>query len=101
MADAKKCDRCERLYEIYDGIPVTEKGLKYNVLKLSNNSIYRTYDLCPTCMTQVIAFLNNHKTTDVNRESRSCKTCKYDGMGLDVCMGCTANCYEMWEEKKE
>ena len=62
MADAKKCDRCDRLYEIYDGIPVTEKGFKYRQLRLvAGDSICKTYDLCPTCMTQIIAFLNNHK----------------------------------------
>jgi hypothetical protein len=62
MAEAKKCDRCNRLYEIYDGIPVTEKGIKYRQLRLvGGESICKAYDLCPTCMTQIIAFLNNHK----------------------------------------
>ena len=98
MADAKKCDRCDRLYEIYDGIPVIERGFKYRTLQLvAGDTIHKTYDLCPTCMTQVIAFLNNHKDLNADDESRSCKTCKYDGMNLDVCMGCTDDGFQMWK----
>ena len=104
MADAKKCDRCDKLYEIYDGIPITAMGtgLKYSKLQLvAGESITKKYDLCPTCMTQVVAFLNNHKVRDVVGEPRSCKTCKYNGMNLDVCMGCTPDVYEMWKEKSD
>lgn len=91
MADAKKCDRCNRLYEIYDGIPVNERGFKYNVLQLYNGSVHRTYDLCPTCMTQVIAFLNNHKEP----VTKNCWTCKH-GDQYPACPGCGEN-FNKWE----
>lgn len=119
MANAKKCDRCNRLYEIYDGIPVTEKGFKYNVLQLHNSSVHKTYDLCPDCMGRIVAFLITNdgrscencvdKYRDVcecdvlmnNWKPKNCKTCKYDGMNLDVCMGCTDDNYQMWKEKDD
>lgn len=97
MADAKKCDRCDRLYEFYEGIDFGNGGLKYNYLQLftTHGSTYKTYDLCPTCMTQMIAFLNNHKeSVTVN-----CWTCKH-GDQYPACPGCTTDSFEKWEAKE-
>ena len=58
MANAKKCDRCDKLYEDYDGIEVVEHGDSYNWLRIFTPSIkYKTYDLCPDCMEKLISFL--------------------------------------------
>lgn len=77
--------------------------IKYECVKCKKDvseSYHWTGDmLCPTCMTQVIAFLNNHKKFNTNNKPRCCKTCKYNNLGLDVCTGCTAGNYEMWEAK--
>jgi len=61
MANAKKCDRCCSLYELYEGIDFGKDEYKYNWLRLftTHGAAYKTYDLCPTCMTKVVAFLNN------------------------------------------
>ena len=59
---AKKCDRCGRLYENYDGRKVFPKSLS-NSLELRDTdckgSIWPQdrYDLCEDCMTNLESFL--------------------------------------------
>lgn len=59
---AKKCDRCGRLYEHYDGRKAFPKS-QSNSIKLRDMDIegkYRRrarFDLCFSCMTSLEAFL--------------------------------------------
>lgn len=96
MSSAKKCDRCGKLYEHYSGIELMDGGNCYNWLRLftTHGSSYKTYDLCPTCMTQVIAFLNNHKEPI----TKNCWTCKH-GDQYPACPGCSTDSFEKWEAK--
>ena len=59
MANAKKCDRCGRLYEYYEGVEVTKGGRKYHALSVENGYVNKWYDLCPVCMTKLVDFINN------------------------------------------
>lgn len=51
--NAKKCDRCGKLYNLYGH---TEKGLKANGIITKCTLVYgdhctvKHYDLCPVCM---------------------------------------------------
>lgn len=59
MAIAKKCDRCGKLYELYDGVLFTDNR-KYYAVRFANDSISsRWLDLCPDCMKQIIFFMEN------------------------------------------
>lgn len=58
MADAKKCDRCGKLYEHYDGIRVVENDSCYHIMRLENDTINtRVYDMCPECMQKLVDFI--------------------------------------------
>ena len=73
MANAKKCDRCGKLYEFYKGIEFTPGGNRYVYITLESDRIYderggfttKCFDLCQDCMQQVIYFLNNEGNTYV------------------------------------
>lgn len=60
---AKKCDRCGKLYEHYDGCKdFKSNGNANGVLLIDRdleNKYYgrKDYDLCPDCMNGLIAFL--------------------------------------------
>lgn len=55
MADAKKCDRCGKLYEWYcteyDGTDINGAGL----FRDRQYSIF--YDLCPECLEELIEWI--------------------------------------------
>ena len=59
---AKKCDRCGRLYEHYDGRKAFPKSLS-NSIELRDTDIGWKYwgrarfDLCEDCMTKLESFL--------------------------------------------
>lgn len=59
---AKKCDRCGRLYEHYDGRKVFPKSLS-NSLALRDTDFEGkfwtrdSFDLCEDCMTKLESFL--------------------------------------------
>lgn len=59
MSNAKKCDRCRKLYEFYDGYAVQNGGNKYDTLSLFHhwNTESRRYDLCPECMQSLIEWI--------------------------------------------
>jgi hypothetical protein len=65
---AKKCDRCGKLFEHYDGSTQFKENGKANGLllidrDLDNKYYGRTsYDLCPDCMTELVAFLKKEGT---------------------------------------
>lgn len=64
MSKACKCDRCKKLYDVYDGIPLNGLGNKYNGCVLVG--LYATYalDLCPDCMNVLISFIKNGRNED-------------------------------------
>lgn len=61
---AKKCDRCGKLYEHYDG-DGKKKTKNANGLILIDRDLDKkywsrsNYDLCPECMVQLIDFISN------------------------------------------
>lgn len=61
---AKKCDRCGKLYEHYDGSKNFKKNGKANGLILIDRDLDKRYwsrneyDLCPECMSQLVSFLS-------------------------------------------
>lgn len=64
---AKKCDRCGKLYEQYDGSKEFKEQGKANAIifidrDLDNKySSRNSYDLCPECMAQLISFISEGK----------------------------------------
>lgn len=56
MMRAKKCDRCGKFYDHYDGIQQFKNGERANALVLIDRDLdekywtRKTYDLCPACM---------------------------------------------------
>lgn len=64
---AKKCDRCGKLYEQYDGSKEFKEQGKANAIifidrNLDNKYWSRnSYDLCPECMAQLVSFISEGK----------------------------------------
>ena len=59
---ARKCDRCGKLYEIYNGLEVVKGGDIYNTVRLEKENIaniYKKLDLCPECMEKLVNFIKN------------------------------------------
>lgn len=86
MANARKCDRCGKLYEIYRGIPLMDGRNAYHALALIDQKYDRKhFDLCQDCMQQVVYFLNNEGNTYVQ-----CRDCKHEGNGINdtPCVSC-------------
>lgn len=60
---AKKCDRCGKLFEHYDGIKEFKNTEKANALLLIDRDLdnkywsRKSYDLCPECMKKLEDFL--------------------------------------------
>lgn len=60
---AKKCDRCGKLYEHYDGSKEFKENGRANAVMLIDRDLdekyfgRKDYDLCPDCMGKLIAFL--------------------------------------------
>ena len=106
MANAKKCDRCGKLYEMYRGIPLIDEGNVYHALILVDQRYddRKPFDLCPECMQKVIYFLDNDGNTFLQ-----CRDCKHWGTRIDdtPCVRCKRvkpECdhdYFEYNEKKE
>ena len=65
MARAKKCDKCGKLYEHYDGSKQFKEGERANGLFLIDRDLdnkywsRRSFDFCSDCMSKLEAFLQN------------------------------------------
>ena len=57
MAEARKCDRCGELYELYEGIQLNEGRNFYRCCTLVGSSSVLSLDLCPKCMTDLIDWI--------------------------------------------
>ncbi len=63
MADAKKCDRCGKYYDDYDGVAFSEAitANRYDRMNLVRADDYyskcKRFDLCPDCMSALISFI--------------------------------------------
>lgn len=70
---AKKCDKCGKLYENYEGIEgygsLSDANSMAFVLTnnegeyFCNNAKYPAYDLCPECLVKVQAFIEGKEVT--------------------------------------
>lgn len=69
MARAKKCDRCGKLPEHYDGGREFKNSEKANGVILIDRDLdnkYRTrksYDFCPDCMRKLETFIKNEEVS--------------------------------------
>ncbi len=62
MADAKKCDRCKKFYDVYAGIPfINQNGNRYNCvdLRCEGLTMYYRFELCEDCQKALYSFLKN------------------------------------------
>lgn len=57
MSEAKKCDRCGKLYECYKGVEFNKSGFKYNYVRISAAISFMDFDLCEPCMTELVNWL--------------------------------------------
>lgn len=70
MARAKKCDRCGKLHEHYDGNKEFKNSEKANGVifidrDLDNKYWYRkSYDFCPDCMRKLEVFIKNEEVSN-------------------------------------
>ena len=56
--DAKKCDLCGKLYEIYS----STNGQKWNNINLMNDNYkIQKIDVCPICNQAFVKFINSRK----------------------------------------
>lgn len=70
MSNAKKCDRCGKLYEFYKGIKLTPKGNAYICVDFVSGGncggigVSKRFDLCKECMTDLAKWMNIGKDGD-------------------------------------
>ena len=69
MARAKKCDRCGKLHEHYDGIKEFKNSEKANGVILIDRDLdnkywsRESYDFCPDCMRKLEKFIKNEEVS--------------------------------------
>ena len=65
MARAKKCDRCGKLHEHYDGVREFKNSEQANGVILIDRDldnkywVRKSYDFCPDCMRKLETFIKN------------------------------------------
>ena len=64
MSNAKKCDRCGKFYEYYEGFERIPNGNKFNCMTLFGVKS-KIFDLCPLCMKSLFAWLDDPVQTKV------------------------------------
>lgn len=71
---AKKCDRCGKFYDHYDGQSRFRGGCKANAFVLIDRDLDEKYwsrktcDLCPACMEEFETFIRGGAVSDVEKE---------------------------------
>ena len=74
MARAKKCDRCGKLHEHYDGVREFKNSEQANGVILIDRDLdnkywpRKSYDFCPDCMRKLEAFI---KTKEVSADENN------------------------------
>lgn len=74
MMRAKKCDRCGKFYDHYDGGSRFSGGCKANALVLIDRDLdkkywsRKTYDLCPACMGEFETFIRGGAVSAAEKE---------------------------------
>lgn len=69
MARAKKCDRCGKLHEHYDGGREFENSEQANAVILIDRDLdnkywtRKSYDFCPDCMRKFEKFIKNEEVS--------------------------------------
>lgn len=71
---AKKCDRCGKFYDHYDGNRQFKDGERANALVLIDRDLdekywsRKTYDLCPACMEEFETFIRGGAVSAAEKE---------------------------------
>lgn len=66
---AKKCDKCGKLFEHYDGVKKFKNTERANAVMLIDRDLdekywtRKIYDLCPECMGEIEEFFNKGNGT--------------------------------------
>lgn len=65
MADAKKCDRCNKYYDYYsEEIPIDncQKPMRVNTIGISGIGPYggQVFDICPDCLHKFADWMNEY-----------------------------------------
>lgn len=74
MMRAKKCDRCGKFYDHYDGIQQFKNGERANALVLIDRDLDEKYwtrktcDLCPACMGGFETFIRGGAVSAAEKE---------------------------------
>lgn len=69
---AKKCDRCDKLYEHYDGSKEFKNTERANAVFLIDRDLdnkywsRKSFDLCPNCMRKLEVFIKNEEEQHEN-----------------------------------
>lgn len=69
MARAKKCDRCGKFHEHYDGVKEFKNSEKANGVILIDRDLdnkywsRKSYDFCPDCMRKLEKFIKNEEVS--------------------------------------
>lgn len=64
MANAKKCDRCGKYYDVYNG---TDTGMNETngVASVKGNKHVKLYDLCPECNTEFKKWIEEEEEVSI------------------------------------
>lgn len=71
---ARKCDRCDKFYNHYDGQSRFKDGRKANVISLVDRDldgvcrVKRTYILCPACVGEFERFIRGGAVSAAEKE---------------------------------
>ena len=60
MSEAKKCDRCGKLYEYYQGVQLIDSGNHFTAVMLCGHGKTKLFDLCEDCMSQLINWVKQN-----------------------------------------
>lgn len=110
MANAKKCDICGKLYEIYNIMkdPLNTNGLV--LINIDEEGCCRIekgelIDCCPTCMESIREYIKSLRGEDKPKENtqRFCSNCRHfkKEPDSDYCSGCPTpeDAHSKWEAK--
>lgn len=67
MSNAKKCDRCGKFYDFYEGLEYIPNQNLFNCITLYGEKS-KIFDLCPSCMKSLFDWLDCEKIVEAGSE---------------------------------